>query len=175
MKKIAENFISIIVGFLILFVALKSCIRTTIPSIRSIEKYQSIQPNGEIDVNYLCPGNILVYSKSNYGVEDIGVFKFQRSSIIHYVGGLYNVDSDGTPLGIRYYSGIDDAWNVILSFKFRSGTSSQSTFSNLVEYDEVFKFSDNSKFLQIGETRYEKKPLTQEEINKITYLIKDVK
>lgn len=175
MKKIAENFISLLLVFLILFVALKSCIRTTIPSIRSIEKYQSIQQNGEIDVNYLCPGNILVYSKSNYGVENIGVFRFQRRSIIHYVGGLYNIDADGTPLGIRYYSGIDDAWNVILSLKFRSGTSSQSTFSNLVEYDEVFKLSDNSKFLQIGETIYEKKPLTQKEINKITYLIKDVK
>jgi hypothetical protein len=175
MKKITENFISIIVGFLILFLGLKSCIRTTIPSIGSIEKYQSIQPNGEIDVNYLCPGNILVYSKSNYGVDDIGVFKIQRRSIIHYAGAFYNVDADGTPFGIRYYPGIDDAWNVILSFKFRSGTSSQSTFSNLVEYDEEFKFSDNSKFLQIDETRYEKKTLTQEEINKITYLIKDVK
>jgi hypothetical protein len=175
MNKISENLITVIIGLLFLFLALKSCIRTTIPSIGNIEKYQSIQTNGEIDINYLCPGNILVYSKSNYGVIDIGVFKIQRRSIIHYGGAFYNVDTDGTPFGIRYYPGIDDAWNVNLSFKIRSGTSTQSTFSNLVEYDEVFKFSDNSKILQIGDTKYVKTPLSQEEISKITYLIKDVK
>lgn len=175
MKKITENLLIAIIGFSILFYGIKSILRTTIPTINKIEKYSMTKPNGQIDVNYLCPNDILVYSKSHYGVEDIGVFKIRRRSLIHYVGDLYNIDADGTPFGIRYYSGINDAWIVYQTFLFRSGTSSQSTYSNLIDFEDVFKFSDNSKYLQIDDFKYEKQTLSQEEINKITHLIKDVK
>lgn len=175
MKKIVENLISIIFILLILFLGLKSCIKTTIPSINSVEKYSTKLPNGEVDVTYLCPGNYLVFSKSNYGFEDNGIFKMERRSIIHYLGGFYNIDEDGTPLGFRYYTDIDYAWKVNLSLEYRTGTSSQSTFSNLVEYEEIFKYSQNSRFLEIGDTKYEKVPVSPDEVIKIKNLIRNVK
>jgi hypothetical protein len=175
MKKVTENLISIFIGCLILFFGVKSCMRTTTPIIEKVEKYKITMPNGEIDEIYLCPNNALIYSKKKLNFEDWGVFKMQRNNVIHYFGGLYNIDADGTPLGIRYYSDIDYAIDVHLAFKFSSGNVAQSTFSNIVEYDEIFKFSNNSNNLEINGDQYTKQEVSEEENNKIAILIKNLK
>lgn len=175
MKKKAENLVSIIFGCFVLFLGVKSCTKTTIPPIEKIEKYSSNMPNGEVDIIYLCPNNTLVLSKRNYNLEDLGIYNIQRRSIIHYFGGLFNTDADGTPLGIRYYSKIDYAWNVHLKFKYNIGTVPQSTFSNVGAHDEIFKFSNNSSILEINDSRYIKQEISNQENDKIALLTNNLK
>ena len=159
MRKFFGKIISYIPLLLILFLGLKSCIKTSYTQ-EELEVYRNVMSTGEINTIFFTPSNHIVLQKGYDDLYDYAVFRARGENATHYFGSLDNL-GDGL-FSLRRYPEAEKVWNIELELIDKGGNLPESTFSEIgSRYRNSLIFQDESVIL--GSDYYEEIQVTEHE------------
>jgi hypothetical protein len=128
MKKAFQISLGTIFGLIILFIVLKSAIKTVL-QFDNYSSYSFIDERGQINTILIVPNNEIIFIKKYHEYYEMVLYYVTGTDAVHYFGPFYNVGE--TPLGIRVYPKAKEVWNADAELKDKEGNLSESTFPEI--------------------------------------------
>lgn len=158
----------IVLGFIIIFVGFKGCLKTVM-SFDTYTVYENRDSNNQINRVFIIPTNEIIFSKNLEGNFELALFHARGENITHYFGSIYNI---GTfPFGIRSYPDAKEAWDVELELKDKYGNVTESTFDEIGEDFRVNLIFFPSS-ITIDNDNYTKIDFSIDEVKKLRKIFK---
>jgi len=178
--KILSKIPTIIIVGIIAYIVIGSFLSSLLVNPYKPEKFEVYEQVIDKQINriFLSPKGHLIYSKNLPQFEncfDIALFRIKGEKCTNLIGGLWNVDKDGSPLGLRYDSKAASVWNLRLELTNKIyNNMDESSFDAIGEKfeDRLYVYENQ---IEIGAGKFKKIEMKPEEISNVFQFISESK